>query len=1062
MSTKFFIHRPVLAIVVSILITLVGLLALPNMAVARFPDLAPPTVLVSANYPGADAATVEKTIATVIEREVNGAENMIYMQSKSAGDGSYQLVVSFEVGTNPDLAAVDVQNRVSRANASLPEEVIRNGVSVVKQSTQILMLASITSPNKTYDQLYLSNYTTLNIVDPLSRVPGVGGVELRIGAAPYSMRMWLNTDKLKQFGLTTTDISTAIREQNLQAPAGTIGRPPQPTGLAFQYPVTVRGQLETPEEFGDIVLKRNTDGSLVRMRDVSRIEMGSEAYDSFGRRNGEDQIPVLIYQRPGANALTVAKAVEAKLAEMSQNFPDDIAYKVSFDTTLAVDASVDEVVKTLAEAFFLVVLVVFTFLGNFRATLIPLLAVPVSLIGTFAILFALGFSINTLTLFGMVLAIGIVVDDAIVVVEAVEHHIEHGMTPLAATERAMSEVAGPVVAIALVLCSVFVPVAFLGGVTGQLYQQFAITLSASVVLSAIVALTLTPALCQMLLRPRKKMRGPFGWYIGAFEKVFGWTLGAYTKAVAIVLRRLFLTVVVMIGVFGATYFLNKTLPTGFIPPEDSGYLLVNVTLPPGASLERNQTLMRTVEKIVMEQPGIDTINTLGGMSILAGSRGPNYTSAFIILKPWNQRDHSTSAEAIQGALMGKLSTLPEAQIIVINPPAVPGLGFAGGFTFELQDRSGKSPQELDAATQDFLNAARQSPLLSPTLYSPFSTAVPQIFLDVDREKAKVLGVPINEIFSTLQVSLAGSYVNLFTLFGRTWRVYVQSEAEFRRTPEDIGELNVRSNDGNMIPISTLTRVTMTTGPDLIMRYNLFRSAEVFGNAKPGISSGEALTEMERLAKDHLPEGYGYEWTGTAYQEKESAGQQGQILILALIFVFLFLAAQYESWAVPFSILFGLPTGILGALLGTKFFAADNNVYVQIGIITLLGLAAKNAILIVEFAKEKYEREGLPLLDAALEGAKLRFRPILMTSFAFILGVLPLALADSGAGAAGQKSLGVAVCSGMFLATAMGVFVIPSLYVMVQSFAEKLSPRKNPPTTGIESLGARVAEPEAKS
>jgi hydrophobe/amphiphile efflux-1 (HAE1) family protein len=616
MSSRFFIHRPVLAIVISILITLVGLLSIPNMEVARFPNLAPPTVLVSATYPGADASTVEKTIATLIEREVNGAENMIYMQSKSASDGSYSLTVSFEVGTNPDLAAVDVQNRVSRANANLPEEVIRNGIQVVKQSTQILMLASITSPNKTYDPLYLSNYTTLNIADPLSRVPGVGGVELRIGAAPYSMRMWVRPDKLRQFGVTAGDINQAIREQNLQAPAGTIGRPPQPSGLAFQYPVTVRGQLETPEEFGGIVIKRNDDGTLVRIRDVARVEMGAEAYDSFGRRNGEDQIPILIYQRPGANALAVAQAVEAELAKLSKGFPDDIAYRVSFDTTLAVDASVDEVVKTLSEAFLLVVLVVFTFLGNFRATLIPLLAVPVSLIGTFAILYSLGFSINTLTLFGMVLAIGIVVDDAIVVVEAVEHHIEHGMTPLRATEQAMSEVAGPVVAIALVLCSVFVPVAFLGGVTGLLYQQFAVTLSASVVLSAVVALTLTPALCRMILRPRKKMKGPFGWYIGAFEKVFGWMLGSYTRAAGIAVRRLSLTVLVMGVVMGATYYLNKTLPTGFIPPEDNGYLLVSITLPPGASLERTDKLVRKVEAMIMEQPGVDTVNTLGGLSIL--------------------------------------------------------------------------------------------------------------------------------------------------------------------------------------------------------------------------------------------------------------------------------------------------------------------------------------------------------------------------------------------------------------------------------------------------------------
>ncbi len=1050
MSTNFFIRRPVMAIVISILITLVGLLALPNMAVARFPDLAPPTVLVTANYPGADAETVEQTVATLIEREVNGAENMIYMQSKSAGDGSYQLTVSFEVGTDPDLAAVDVQNRVSRANANLPEEVIRNGITVVKQSTQILMLASITSPNKTYDKLYLSNYTTLNIADSLSRVPGVGGVELRIGASPYSMRLWIRPDKLKALGITVEDITAAVREQNLQAPAGAVGRPPQAPGLDFQYPVKVRGQLETPEEFANIIIKRNVEGRIVRIRDVGRVEMGSEAYDSFGRRNGEDQIPILIYQRPGANALSVAQAVEEELQKLSENFPDDIAYRVSFDTTLAVDASVDEVVKTLTEAFILVVLVVFTFLGNFRATVIPLLAVPVSLIGTFGVLFALGFSINTLTLFGLVLAIGIVVDDAIVVVEAVEHHIENGMSPLAATERAMSEVSGPVIAIALVLCSVFVPVAFMGGVTGLLYQQFAVTLSASVVLSAIVALTLTPALCQMILRPRKKMKGPFGWYIGAFEKIFGKVLKGYTRAVGVAVRRLSITVIVMGGVVAITLFLNRTLPTGFIPSEDNGYLLVSITLPNGASLERNDALCRKVEEIAAAQPGVDTVNTLGGLNILAGNRGPNYTTMFLILDPWPQRDESSSAQAIQGALMGKLSALKEAQIVVINPPPVPGLGFAGGFTFELQDRAGKSVQELDSTAQNFLNVMRQAPLLSPASYTAFSTLVPQVFLDIDREKAKMMGVDIDQILSTLQINLAGRYINLFTRFGRTWRVFLQSEGEYRRTPEDIADLAVRTEDGEMVPLSALTTVTLTTGPDLIVRYNLYRSAELFGSAKPGVSSGEALDEMERLATQNLPEGYGFEWTGTAYQEKESSSKQGQILILALVFVFLFLAAQYESWAVPFSILFGLPTGIMGALLGTMLFAADNNVYVQIGIITLLGLAAKNAILIVEFAKEKYETEGLSLTEAALEGAKLRFRPILMTSFAFILGVLPLALADSGAGAAGQKSLGVAVASGMFVATAMGVFVIPALYVLVQGAANWFS-RKGDSESGGRPL-----------
>jgi HAE1 family hydrophobic/amphiphilic exporter-1/multidrug efflux pump len=959
-----------------------------------------------------------------------------------------------------DLAAVDVQNRVSRANANLPEEVIRNGITVVKQSTQILMLVSIISPKKTYDKLYLSNYATLNLLDPISRVPGVGGADLRIGAAPYSMRMWVQPEKLKQFGVTVTDLTTAIRQQNLQAPAGMVGRPPQPEGLAFQYPVTVHGQLESPEEFGNIVVKRSDTGTLVRMKDVSRIELGSEAYDSFARRNGEDQIPLLIYQRPGANALSVARAVEAKLEELSKNFPKDVAYNVSFDTTLAVDAAVDEVVKTLSEAFLLVVLVVFTFLGNFRATLIPLLAVPVSLIGTFAVLYALGFSINTLTLFGMVLAIGIVVDDAIVVVEAVEHHIEEGMTPFRATEQAMSEVSGPVIAIALVLCSVFVPVAFLGGVTGQLYRQFAVTLSASVILSAIVALTLTPALCQMILRPRKKMRGPFGWYIAGFEKIFGTVVRGYSRTVGLFVRRLFLAVLLMAGILAGALFFHHTLPRGFIPSEDNGYLLVSISLPPGASLERTDAVCRKMEKIMLDTPGVDIVNMLGGINIMSGGRGPNYATVFIIMKPWAQRDESQSATALQGQLSAAFSKLPEVQALVVNPPAVPGLGFAGGFTMELQDRGGNTPVDLDQTVQAFLAVARGSALLSPALYSPFSTLVPQIYLDIDRDKVATLGVTMDRLFTTLQVNLSGAYVNLFTRFGRTWRVYVQSEAQFRRTPEDIGNLDVRTETGDMVPLSTLSKVTMTTGPDLILRFNLFRTAEIFGSARPGVSSGDALDEMERLARQNLPSGYGFEWTGTAYQEKESSSKQGQILILALIFVFLFLAAQYESWAVPFSILFGLPTGILGAYLGTMVAGLDNNIYVQIGIITLLGLAAKNAILIVEFAKEKYEKEGLPLREAALAGAKLRFRPILMTSFAFILGVLPLALAQTGAGAAGQRSLGTAVVCGMALATLVGVFAIPALYVLVQGGAERLTGGRRPRRSkeGLpESDGSTVAE-----
>ncbi|MCA9792760.1 MAG: multidrug efflux RND transporter permease subunit, partial [Candidatus Eremiobacteraeota bacterium] len=1007
MSAKTFIHRPVLSIVIAILITMVGALALPNMAVQRFPDLVPPTVLVSANYPGASAVTVEQTVASQIEQEVNGAEHMIYMSSKSSSDGSYQLTCSFEVGTDVDLAAVDVQNRVNRATSTLPEEVTRNGITVAKQSTQFLMVATLYSPKGTYDKLFLSNYASINLLDPLSRVPGVGGVEVRFGGADYAMRMWVKPDVLARLGVTTGDITGALREQNVQASAGSIGQPPQPSGLAFQYPVTVEGQLNTVDQFNNVVVKVDDDGNIVRIRDVARTELGSETYDSFGRRNGQEAIPMIVFQRPGANALEVATKARAELERLKKNFPEDVEVDVTYDATHVVEASIHEVLKTLTEAFLLVVVVVFTFLGNFRATLIPLLAVPVSLIGTFAILFAFGFSINTLTLLAMVLAIGIVVDDAIVVVEAVEHHIEEGMTPLAATEQAMSEVAGPVVAIALVLCSVFVPVAFLGGLAGQLYRQFAITMSAAVLLSALVALTLTPALCQMILRPRQKMWGPFGWYIALFEGFFNRVVSGYRYVVAVAVRRLVLVTGLMAVVFFSVWGLNKTLPTGLVPAEDNGYLLISIALPPGSALERTDAIASRVEKIVMDTPGVRSMVMMGGTNLLTGSRGPNYASSFIIFEPWDERSEKESAEAIQGHLMAEFSKIQEANVMAINPPPIPGLGRSGGFVFELQDRSGGTPDELEAATQSFLGAARQDPRLVG-LFTPFSTAVPEIALDVDRAKVKVLGVKLDEVFSTLQVNLGGAFVNLFNKFGRTWRVYVQSEAEYRRNPDDIGNLYVRGRDDQMIPLSTLTHARMTTAPDLLQRYNLYRTAEIYGSARPGLSSAEGLAAMEELAQKHLPAGYGFEWTGTAYQEKISSGQQTQILLLALVFVFLFLAALYESWAVPLSILIGLPLGILGAYLGLLAAGYTNNVYAQIGIITLMGLAAKNAILIVEFAKNQYEQGGKSLAEAALEGARLRFRPILMTSFAFILGVMPLALANGARGRGGHHVVGVAL------------------------------------------------------
>lgn len=1043
MFAKTFIHRPVLATVISLLITIAGLLAIPTLPISQYPDMVPPTVQVTAVYPGADSSTVEQTVAAPIEQEVNGAEGMIYMLSKSRNDGSYQLTVTFEVGRDPDLAAVDVQNRVNRAVSKLPPEVNQNGITVKKQSTQILMVATIYSPDESRDNLFLSNYASINLLDPLGRIKGVSSADIPVGKLDYAMRLWVRPDELASKGLTASDLANSISQQNIQAAAGTIGMPPQPPGLDFQYPVSVKGRLETPEEFEQITLRGARGGRLVQVKDVARTELGSKDYSSFGRLNGKSAIPIMIYQLPGANALDLAEQITSRLEEMSTTFPDGVDYEISFDSTVFVNASIHEVLKTLRDAFILVVLVIFTFLGNFRATLIPMLAVPVSLVGTFAVLAAIGFSINTLTLFGIVLAIGIVVDDAIVVVEAVEHHIEHGLSPLEATEKAMEEVSGPVIAIALVLCSVFVPVAFMGGLTGQLYKQFAITLSVSVLLSALVALTLTPALCRLLLRPRKPMRGPLGWYLKAFNGVFDKVGAIYGHIVGFLLRHLVIGLAVLAAVLFGTFTLVEKVPSGFIPNEDNGYIFVGCTLPSGASLERTDAVAREAEKVMMEATGVKTVITFGGMNVVTGANGSNQASFICVFTDWSERQTpETRAGGIIKNLYGHFQKLPEGRVFPVNPPPIPGLGTAGGFVLEVEDRSGQTPTDLEAATKGLVAAAQTDPALQG-LMSPFSNDVPRIKVNLDRIKATEQGIALPDIFNALQVNLGGLFVNQFNRFGRTWRVYVQSEAEFRRHPEDIGNLQVRTKEGDMVPLSTLLTVDEITGPDTLQRYNLYRSAEIYGGPAPGYSSGQAIAAMEKLATDNLPNGFGIEWTGTAYQEKESAGQQGLILGMALIFVFLFLAAQYESWTVPFSVLLGLPAGVMGALIGTMLIKNDNNVYVQIGIIALIGLAAKNAILIVEFAKEQYERTDQTLVEATLLGSKLRFRPILMTAFAFILGVVPLALAHE-AGAASQRSLGTAVGTGMFVATALGVFLIPVLYVSVQSATEFVTRSKKKP------------------
>lgn len=1031
----FFIQRRVFAMVLSILIVLVGYLGMRSLPIARYPDMTPPTIQVTAIYPGASSKVVEETVTTPLEQEINGAEDMIYMSSSSTSDGQCSIKVTFKVGKNIDDAAVDVQNRVARAQPKLPTDVTKNGITVTKQSPDILLVFSLSSPDGVYDDLFLNNYAFLNLQSELARVPGVGAVQI-FTQKDYSMRVWLQPDKLAKLGLTANDVSRALQEQNVQAAAGQIGSPPAEKGVEFQFSVNVKGRLVSPEEFGNIVILTLPDGTVVRIRDVARTELGGKDYISFGRVNGSPAALLGIFQLPTANALDTANATKARMDELAKALPPGMKAAVSFDTTRFVTASIEEVIHTLAEAFALVVIVVFLFLGNWRATFIPMLAVPVSLIGTFAILGPLGFSINTLTLFALVLAIGLVVDDAIVVVEAVEHHLGQGLSPLLATQRAMTEVSGPVVAIALVLCSVFIPVSFMGGITGRLYQQFAVTLSIAVLISALVALTLTPALCVMLLRHRSPSRGPVGRALAAFNRFFDRVTGTYVSVCRRLIRFGIISAVLLAAIYAGAVGLLQRLPTSFLPDEDMGYLFVITTLPDGASQERTDRVLHQVEAVLRDTPGVSEVITIGGVNLLSGARSSNSGACIVALKDWSERLKPEEQMAhIVPSLFAKLSKIPEAIIIPTAPPPIQGLGNAGGVQFELQDRSGGTAEELQKVADQFLGAVSNQRGIARA-YTFYSTRVPQLSVELDRDKIKTLGIPLDTVFGALQSYLGGLYVNDLTAFGRTFQVKVQAEPGYRMSPGDIDEIYVRSMDGSMVPFSTFARVEPVTGADLLPHYNVYRTAEITASAAPGYSSGQVIATMEELARKQLPEGYGYEWTGTALQEQQAAGQQTTILALALLFVFLVLAAQYESWAVPFAVLFGLPVGVFGAFLGAWLRGLTNDVYVQIGLVMLIGLAAKNAILIVEFAKVRRE-QGMAIVEAALEGAKLRLRPIVMTSLAFILGVVPLVI-SSGAGAASRQSLGTAVCFGMTLATVVGVFFIPWLYVVVQRLAEKVA------------------------
>jgi HAE1 family hydrophobic/amphiphilic exporter-1 len=1030
---NFFVHRPIVAMVIAIVIVIVGTLSLIGLPIEQYPNLTPPIVQVKATYTGANAISVEESVATPLEQQINGVDNMIYMKSTNANDGTMNIQISFDVGTDPDMNTVLAQNRVSAASAKLPSSVTKLGVTTEKSLPNTLMLVSLTSDGR-YDQDFLGNYALINIKDKLSRVKGIGSVNV-LGASDYSMRIWVKPDRLAQLGLTVPEIINAINEQNILVPGGKFGAEPAPPGTEFTYTVRLPERFNSPEAFKDIVVRTLPDGSQIKIGDVATVNLGVETYNMISRLNGETSAIIALYQAPGSNATELAKTVKSEMKILETEFPEGIKYDISIDTTRSIDAGIKDIVVTLIIALILVILVVFIFIQDWRATLIPTLAIPVSLIGAFIFFPGLGFTINVLSLLGLVLAIGIVVDDAIVVVEAVQVNIEKGMTPKVATIEAMKKVTAPVIATTLVLIAVFIPVAGMAGITGLLYQQFAITIVVSVLVSSINALTLSPALCSILLKEPKPYKGPLGKFFAVFNKWMNKSTDSYMSYTSVMSRKIKRGIIFILIMSAGIAVVGKLVPGGFIPDEDMGYFFVNVQLPNAASIQRSDKVTKKIEKILEEFPEVEYVTTATGYSILSGAMVPNTGFLFISMTDWADRDR-TAEEVIAEINKRLVAEIKGAQAFAFGPPAIPGLGNGSGFSIMIQDKVGKKPEYLAANAMKFIKAANERPEIGRAI-TTFQASVPQRYMDIDKEKALKLGIKLNDLYTTVGAFMGGAYVNDFTRFGRLYKTYIQAEPEYRVDETQINKFFIKNIEGNMVPLSTLATIKPISGPDYTTRFNLFRSVEVTGGPAEGYTSDQARQALKEVAEEVLPPDMGYAWNAMSYQEEKASGSLGAILVFSLIFVFLILAAQYESWSLPFAILLGTPFAIFGALFAlwiARMFSPtfENNIFAQVSFVMLIGMAAKNAILIVEFANEEFQN-GASLYDAAMKAAKSRFRPILMTAFSFILGVFPLVIA-SGSGAEARKVMGMALLGGMSLATFLGVFLYPMLFIFIGKIA----------------------------